>query len=144
EQAAPDAIHHENAVIAHQNIVALDEFDLRATQSDLSDLANALNMITGRDVGQFKARLAIVHDDLFTFLTEQGTEIRTKTALEFKVKKVKQSSLRQEEYLPVYSIFVGYAEVPDENYFPNETLQIGAEASTGAGLVKWKVTGGTA
>lgn len=133
-------IHNAGSVIANQNTVALDELDLTANSQDLSSLATWISDRAPLTRERLLPRLAVLHDDIFTFLTEQGTEVRTKTALEYRVKKVKDKSLRQEEYIPTYAVFLGIGEVPDDKRVNQEgALQIGSEASTGAGLVQWKV-----
>lgn len=137
----PTAVVNTASALVHNQEVSLDELQLKAQKSELKPLAEWIASRTPLSVERLLPRLVIVHDDIFTFLTEQGTEIRTKTALEYRVKKVKEGSLRQEEYIPSYAVFVGAANVPEDDRVQCEgPLQVGAEASTGAGLVFWKVT----
>jgi CRISPR-associated protein Cmr4 len=140
DDGEPTGIVHNNSAVAYNGKLSLDELDLSAAPTGIAPLAEWIASRTRISFEQLRDRLVIVHDDIFTFLTEQGTELRTKTALEYSVKKVKDGSLRQEEYIPSYAVFAGVANFPsDDRVLPEGPLQVGAEASTGAGLVYWKV-----
>lgn len=128
-----------SSILIDDDRIVLDEIDLAAKKDDRVDgLAKLLTELSG--VSDIEKRLCVVDDDVFTFLTEQCTEVRTRTALEFQIKKAKDKSLRQEEYLPANCLFGSYGEVPSEwSLDEDRVMQIGAEASVGAGLVKWHV-----
>jgi CRISPR-associated protein Cmr4 len=141
--ATPQGFHAPGAAIVNGTGIALDELDLAAVaMPEVTQLATAIAVLTQISEEQLKGHLCVVPDDVFTFLTEQGTEVRTRTALQFGSKKVKDGSLRTEEYLPAYAVFLGHGMIP-VGHEPPSHLQVGAEASIGAGLVLFKATGGS-
>ncbi|MCW5941098.1 MAG: type III-B CRISPR module RAMP protein Cmr4 [Fimbriimonadaceae bacterium] len=142
----PEVIVGTKSVLRCKNKVVLEEFDLvpqPAATANTDALATALAPVLGIGLSALKERLAVVDDDVFTFLTEVGTEKRTRTALEIGTKAVRAGSLRTEEYVPPETVFVGYAVIPDAYSLRTARfLQIGAEASLGAGMVEFRVGGG--
>jgi CRISPR-associated protein Cmr4 len=122
--------------------VVLNEFDLTPTNDDfqgqfgsIARVFCALGLCTLADC----RRLLIVNDTLFTFLTEQCTEVRTRTALEVATKSVRDGSLRTEEYLPPLTCLTGFSRLPQE-MASRQILQVGAGESIGAGMVRWSGT----
>lgn len=106
----------------------------------VKELAKTIEGLTGFTIPA--NRLCVVDDDSFTYFAKHATETRARTELETHRKKAKDGSLRFEEYLCPNTVFVGYANgTACEDYeIPKEkTLQIGAEASIGAGMVQWRL-----
>lgn len=131
------------SVLRRGDLVVLDEYDLQP-QSDGSVADATAQQLAGllrlklEDVAK---RLAIVTDDLFTHLVRFCTEVRTTTALEVATKRVKRGTLRTAEFVPPYTVFAAYAEVPEEWLEQDSTLndpvvQLGANESTGAGIAR--------
>jgi CRISPR-associated protein Cmr4 len=99
-----------------------------------------------------KARLCVVHDDIFSFLLNTATEITTRIKLKEDTKTVEQGGLWTEEALPTETILYGlvmampvqktwqngvgahtvFAEVA--NLTRNKALQFGGNATVGRGL----------
>ena len=103
----------------------------------------------------FKERFAIVHDDVFTFLCETGTEVNAHIRINDTTGIVKPGALWYEESLPVETILSGmvwcekvYQSKQDgedkakadnllETFCVNDDhLQIGGKASTGKGIAR--------
>lgn len=55
----------------------------------------------------FMARFAIAHDDVFTFLTESGTEVAARVRIDEGSKTVARGALWYEEAVPAEAIFAG-------------------------------------
>ena len=102
----------------------------------------------------FKERFLIVADDIFDFLSETATEIRARIKIEEKTRTVQQGALWYEEYLPAETILWGVlaADKPRNgntktaeellDILPNsDRLQIGGNATVGAGQVRWIIGG---
>ena len=99
----------------------------------------------------FKARFAIVNDDIFTFLCESGTEVSAHIRINEETGIVQGGALWYEEALPVETILTGQVWC-DKVFFKASGLsnkdllerfchkdlniQIGGKASTGKGQVR--------
>ena len=100
----------------------------------------------------FSQRFALVHDDIFTFFCEMGTEVNARIRIDDKRKIVAEGALWNEESLPVETILSGTiwcdkvwgdgsgeisAEKLMDTFCKNTCdLQIGGKASTGKGRVR--------
>ena len=101
----------------------------------------------------FRERFVIVHDDVFSFLCETGTEVAARVRIEDKTKTVAKGALWYEESLPTETILAGLVWC-DKVYNRKESgkdsaseilnhfcgtplhLQIGGKATVGKGLVR--------
>jgi CRISPR-associated protein Cmr4 len=102
----------------------------------------------------FKQRFLVVHDSIFDFLCETGTEVATRVCLDDELKTVKKGQLWNEEALPAETILSGliscdrvYEKDPAgppvapatllRKYATGElNLQLGGKATTGRGHVR--------
>ena len=104
----------------------------------------------------FMERFLILPDDIFNFLAETATEIRARIKIDAGTRTVRSGALWYEEYLPAETLLWGVvasdrsrkdkheksaadllALLPEER-----RLQIGGNASTGSGQVRWILSGG--
>lgn len=98
----------------------------------------------------FKQRFLIVHDNVFDFLSETATEIRARIKIKEDTRTVQQGGLWYEEYLPAETLMWGIIasdrarntsqKSPEEllTLLPKkERLQIGGNATVGAGQTSW-------
>jgi len=129
--------------------VYLEDLDLNATRNpDTTTIAAALvDKLFANDEQakkHFKERFAIVSDELFNFLSETGTEVAARIALNERGTTTGDGgNLWYEEAVPAESIFAGAALCADEKE-PSEVLQalnvtciqIGGNASVGRGLCR--------
>ena len=107
-------------------VVVLEEFTLKAEEEEL--ILPATGYID-------KSRVAVVHDDLFTYFVKTFTEIQTHIKVSIETGTVERGALWTEEYVPAESIF--YFKVSD-NYDieAHKKIQIGGNSSTGKGMVE--------
>ena len=101
----------------------------------------------------FKSRFAVVHDDIFTFLCEAGTEVTPHIKVDQETGAAADGALWYEETLPVETLLVGrvwcdkiYGAPEDETPTSGEllkqfcgselSLQLGGKATTGKGHVR--------
>jgi CRISPR-associated protein Cmr4 len=158
----------EGAVIsqsADKNIkVYLEELDLQAQIK--RELNPCRDFIAGKlftaegEKKIFKARFALVHDDIFTFLCETGTQVDARIRIDDEKKTAASGALWYEESLPIETILAGtvwcdtvFTQIASQqqtaeqkqqkqrelmNKFCNEALdlQIGGKATTGKGRVR--------
>jgi len=99
----------------------------------------------------FKERFLIVADNVFDFLSETATEIRARIKIEEDTRTVKAGALWYEEYLPAETILWGELAVDRAKDGSEKTaddllkqlsktntrIQIGGNATIGAGQVRW-------
>lgn len=92
-------------------------------------------------------KLCIVHDDILSFLADQGTDVVARVALDVETKTVKQGALWYEESLPVESVLSSLVTaLPNGRCSPEEALvslrsrlgqvpsvQLGGKATVGRG-----------
>jgi CRISPR-associated protein Cmr4 len=138
-------------VLGDTHIVYLEDLDLTpVTEQPADTVAAALAALLFSDQNErdaFLPRLAIVSDDLFTFLAETATEVVARIAIADDTKTVKRGALWYEEAMPAETLFwsVVFAEPrgsrTKENLFSAvgadpRYLQIGGNASVGRGLVR--------
>ena len=110
-------------------------------------------------VGVFQERFVTVHDEVFSFLCEAGTEVAARIRICDDKKTVARGALWYEESLPTETILAGlvwcdkiYGDKEREKHTPEELmnhfcgqplhLQIGGKATVGRGLVRCLFAGG--
>ena len=100
-----------------------------------------------------KSHLCIVHDDIFNFLLETGTEVIARIRLEDDTKTVTKGGLWYEEALPTETILSGLVvaqQIGENGLTPNKVLQevtklvktpvqLGGSATIGRGLCRLQV-----
>lgn len=153
------AIHTSNTVLksTEDEPIYLEDLDI-VSSTGADDWAK---IIAGRIFagnkewqGQFKQRFLVVHNDIFDFLSETATEIRARIKIKEDTRAVQQGALWYEEYLPAETILWGVlaADKPRNgntktaeellDILPNsDRLQIGGNATVGAGQVRWIMGG---
>ena len=137
----------------------LEDLDLDCTKSKEADscaelIARAVFADNPDWQAIFRERLAIVSDDIFTFLCEAGTEVSAHIRLAEETGVVAKGALWYEEALPVETLLAGtvwcdrvYREKNASDELTKEKLlerfcsqplglQIGGKASTGKGQVR--------
>jgi len=159
---AYEALVCVGSALEHNEKLYLEEFDLTAScSSDATDWAEliAKNLFDIDNPWQslFKERFVILPDSLFSFLAETATEVRARIKIKEDTRTVQKGGLWYEEYLPAESILWGSVAVdrprrPDlpknitAQYLLNELptkqrIQIGGNATIGAGQVQWMLSG---
>lgn len=139
------------------NKIYLEDLDLGAEENN-DDWASIIadKIFTDDDWKKlFKQRFLIVHDNVFDFLSETATEIRARIQIQKGTRTVKGGALWYEEYLPAETLLWGIVAADDARndsdkkaddllkLLPdNDTrLQIGGNATVGAGQVRWIMGG---
>ncbi|MCL2011302.1 MAG: type III-B CRISPR module RAMP protein Cmr4 [Cystobacterineae bacterium] len=147
----------------NQTKVFLEDLDLICRDQEkkkIGELAKLLAGILWAGDKQwheiFKNRFAIVHDEVFSFLTKTATQVDTRIRINPEQKTVADGALWTEEYLPAETILAGVvwqdnellqrkkAESeckkikPDDRkkYYKDEVLQLGGNATIGRGQVR--------
>ncbi|BCW98125.1 MAG: type III-B CRISPR module RAMP protein Cmr4 [Armatimonadota bacterium] len=142
--------------------IILEEYDLTPLEYDLTPLEENISKLADFIAGKvfsdsasrehFLKRFALVHDDMFSTLTETATEVVARIALDERKKVVKQGALWYEEAVPAEAIFVSPLINAERNpeddliadYLVKQRLspvQIGGNASVGRGLVRIVLNG---
>lgn len=147
--ADEQALVASDSVLKHDNNLLLEGLQLSAGALN-DETAKTLESLTG--VEGLSARLAVLPDDLFTFLVKSATEVTTHVTLEFETRTAKRSFLRSEERVPAEAVFVGLLmvdplhasgkteEINEElNNFDGQCLQFGGKASVGNGLCRVRI-----
>jgi CRISPR-associated protein Cmr4 len=164
-----DAHHATTTVLLHSNNkIFLEDLDLNAVVSG-ADWAELIKQQFFADQAHqdwqdlFVKRFLIVSDSVFDFLAETATEIRARVKINHDTRTVQTGALWYEEYLPAETLLWGVvacdrSRKPSANHGgkpdPAKTgsellkqldnvshLQIGGNATTGAGQVRWIKTG---
>ena len=146
------ALITSTSVLSHGKIY-LEELDIEAYELEaIDELAKSLAKILFHDDKDwqeiFIKRLAIVDDDIFTFLCDSGTEVNARIRIDDETRTVKPGALWYEETLPAETILTGsvwcdkvYLDGVNSDFLLNKycdgiiNLQIGGKASTGKGRV---------
>lgn len=151
----------DNSVLVSGQVY-LEDLDLKAERrKEVGEIAAALaDVLFHDDQKTFMTRFGVVSDEVFNFLSEIGTEIQARVALEEETKTVRKGGLWYEEAVPAETIFCGPLLVAD--YYPDKanlleqfdkalrpnqkqegishsqpiTIQIGGNASVGRGLCR--------
>ena len=139
-----------SAIQVNNAEVVLEDVKLNA-QTQADTWANWLAPKVFADKGwqaSFKARFAIVHDDVMAYLLQVATDVTARIRLEDDTKTVAQGALWYEEALPAESILAGLvAAQPNGEAQPDEVfekvselaqhpLQVGGNATVGRGLCR--------
>lgn len=133
-----------------QQKIVIEEYDLNVVANNVDELAGCIAGKVFPDQkwqGLFKQRFAVIHDDMFTILTETATEVAARIRLDEKTKTVAKGALWYEEAVPAEAIFycpLMNAERKDgddliADYIAGQKLspvQIGGNASVGRGLMR--------
>ncbi|MDR1649656.1 MAG: type III-B CRISPR module RAMP protein Cmr4 [Synergistaceae bacterium] len=149
-----DILTAENSKISQDSKVYFENSDLDARRdAKLGEWGQfiAENVFAGSEEWQdiFKARFALVHDDVFTSFCKTGTQIDARIGLDGLTKTTLKRSLWYEESLPAGTILAGVVwcdkvygnrftpeDLLEEFCRPYAALQIGGNASTGKGQVR--------
>jgi CRISPR-associated protein Cmr4 len=152
EIAAGSALQSANAVVLEDlELKAMEAIADKSFESCANVLAEAVFKADERD--HFKQRLAIVHDDVFNFLSQTALEIRTRIKIDPNSGIVAKGQLWTEEALPTETLLQGLVCCEavygsSSNDTPTNlldqfcgagqdlVLQIGGKASTGKGLAR--------
>jgi len=121
-----------NSPLTENGKVLFEDMEFEAA-AGAQELGNNITELLGIGLDN---RLCVVSDEAFTLLAERSTEVRARTAIEWARKRAKDKTLRTEEYLCRETYLIGLA-VWDEEVIRRREIQLGAEASIGAGLVQW-------
>jgi CRISPR-associated protein Cmr4 len=133
--------------------VILEEFDLKVADPRVDELAKDIASRVFEDENwreSFVSRFAVLHDDLFTTLTETATEVVARVALMDETKIVRPGALWYEEAVPAESIFVCPLIDAGRNgddlvgWLADQTIlpvQIGGNATVGRGLMRLVLNG---
>lgn len=146
------------SVLAEQNKIYLEDLDLSASEDKaVAELAEVIGKALFAQEPEWqkilKQRLAVVSDNIFTFLCESGTEVSPHIRIDDTTGVVAKGALWYEEALPVETVLTGkvwcdkvYKSSEEaavessalfEKYCTAElSLQLGGKASTGKGLVR--------
>ena len=141
-----------------QGKVVLEDLDLTAREDAAAQkwanvLAEAAHA-DGEARKDFASRFAILPDDVMDFLSETGTEVRARIAINPETGTVKDGALWYEENLPADSLLWGMFAVaassqPDDPRGEDELakalpdaalLQLGGKAGVGRGLVRFRTS----
>lgn len=160
---APPTVAEGNALVTTGSAlvlgeqVYLEDLDLAAVTDPAVDawasaIADAALDSDWR--GQFRTRFAVVADDVFTFLTETGTDVVARIKLNEETKTVACGALWYEEAIPSEAIFTAPLLAAPRNgasadalfglveRAATSVLQIGGNATVGRGLVQARLGAG--
>ena len=152
-----DAFVTDNSILTEsENKIYLEDLDINAQKNNnVTKIADEISKSVFAENPDwqniFKARFAVVSDDIFTFLCEAGTEVSAHIRINQDTGIVQDGALWYEEALPVETILTG--QVWCEKVFVKSSvlsnkdlldhfcngvlnIQIGGKASTGKGQVR--------
>ena len=135
--------------------VVLEDVDLTTREDESTEkwaqhIAGLLHSNDEASQRDFISRFAILPDDVMDFLSETGTEVRARVAIDSETGTVKAGALWYEENLPADSVLWGVLAL-SSSLRPNDDrteddlahllprdgpLQLGGKASVGHGLVR--------
>lgn len=138
------------------NKIALEDLDMNAETDDLADewakqIAQAVYPDDENWQAELTQRFVILPDDVFSFLADTATEIRTRIKIDRETRIVAQGALWTEENLPCESVLwgvLGVNESRDKNnrktadelskWLPEKalTIQMGGKHTVGRGLCR--------
>lgn len=107
-------------LIGNSNNIALEDLDIQAydnetTQKWADAITESLHPESSQNYQQWRdevaKRFVILPDDIFSFLADTATEIRTRIRIDRKTRTVQQGALWTEENLPADSVFWGVLAV---------------------------------
>lgn len=145
--------------------VVLEDFDLSPDRDPVpGSAAVVLAEALGKELygatawaTELKKRLCIVHDDLFTYLAEHGTDVVTRVSINRDTNTAKDGQLWTEESLPTATVLVALAEPMFNSaaglaatqvkgklkeLIDNKPVQLGGKATVGRGRCQITVVGG--
>ncbi len=126
-----ECIVREDSIVTANDQLVLEEFVLTAKTKNIQIEDQSLSTIIDLK------RVAVVHDDLFSHIVKNYTEVQTHIKVDIEKGTVEEGALWTEEYVPAEAIF--YFKVISKNgsfiTIPN-ILQIGGNSSTGKGIVE--------
>ena len=161
EELAPGTaeVVDDSASLVDQTLV-LEDLDLKASKNPaLSALAKrvarAVHPTDPAAQGDLARRVALVPDEIMSFLAETATEIRARIAVDAETGTVRQGALWYEENLPAESVLWGISALSDSRGRGNASLsakldravsgallQVGGSAGVGRGLVRLRLSPG--
>lgn len=159
EELAPGTaeVVDDSASLVDQTLV-LEDLDLKASKNPaLSALAKrvarAVHPTDPAAQGDLARRVALVPDEIMSFLAETATEIRARIAVDAETGTVRQGALWYEENLPAESVLWGISALSDPRGRGNASLsakldravggallQVGGSAGVGRGLVRLRLS----
>ena len=124
--AGEAAVASETNLLGDAPTLVLEDLDLRAARSEgarawAEHVASAIHPATpeGRGAEAARAdlieRFAILPDDVFAYLAETATEVRTRIAVDRETGTVRDGQLWYEESLPAESVLWGVYALADAN-----------------------------
>ena len=136
-----DASVTVGSALVEKDRVWLEDLDLMASENEATQgIAEtiAAAVLPESERAAFIARLVIVSDDLFDFLTETATAVTARVSLEEASKTVKSGGLWYEESVPAEAIFVAPVLGRNESVLPTlpAVLQFGGNETVGQGLCR--------
>ena len=161
EPESEQAIVAPGSVNQLQGKIVLEDLDLTAREDAAAQTwANVLAEAAHADdqaPKDFASRFAILPDDVMDFLSETGTEVRARIAVNPETGTVKEGALWYEENLPADSLLWGVFAIAASSQ-PNDPrsedelakavpdaalLQLGGKAGVGRGLVCFRTSKAT-
>lgn len=156
----------ENSALLIGDKIALEDLDIKAEHND--NIAAWADIITTNlfadsvpDVAEWrnavKERFVVLPDDIFSFLADTATEVRTRIRIDRETRIVKQGALWNEENLPAESVLWGVIGVTASRNIKSTVqtaeelaallpveqdinLQIGGKHTVGRGLCRLVLT----
>lgn len=149
-----------SCLIIKNNLIALEDLDIQAYEDDDTDkwanaITESLYPENTKDYEcwrkQVKSRFVVLPDDIFSFLADTATEVRTRIRIDRKTRTVDQGALWTEENLPADSVFWGVLGVSQSrkksedrsaqdlaNLLPAQEvkIQIGGKHTIGCGFCR--------
>lgn len=141
--------------------VIFEDLDLTyTTTSEINTLIDAIGgvLFAGDDTWQrlFRQKCCIVSDDIFTFLSKNGTDVVTRIRISHETKVVEKGALWTEENLPTESVlYATVVSMPSKrsqmtnekifttlNTIVKHPIQLGGKATIGRGRCKLNFVGG--
>ncbi len=157
-------VENSSLLVGNTSKIALEDLDIDANHNDnIKSWAEAItqalypNTVTDNEEWQKQVsqRFVVLPDNIFSFLADTATEIRTRIRIDRDTRVVKQGALWTEENLPADSVLWGVIGVSmsrkkdDErtakdlaNLLPKEeiNIQIGGKHTVGRGLCRLLIT----
>ncbi len=151
----------DSMLYVHQDKIALEDLDIEAHHNGITEqwankIAEQLYPESVLQSAQwqeaFKKRFVILPDNIFSFLADTATEIRTRIRIDRDTRVVKEGALWTEENLPAETILWGVIGISDSRNKENKqkateiaeliptnqelTIQIGGKHTVGRGFCR--------
>ena len=159
EELAPGTaeVVDDTASLVDRTLV-LEDLDLKASKNPAltalaKRVARAVHPTDPAAQGDLARRVALVPDEIMSFLAETATEIRARIAVDTETGTVRQGALWYEENLPAESVLWGISALSDPRGRGNASLsakldqavggallQVGGSAGVGRGLVRLRLS----